>query len=750
MGRVPTWGSLCHKNGGIARTARFLRLPVVLLAVISAIAMMLTGARPAFSGPASYHIEGGGFGHGVGMSQYGARGMAARGVSYPDILARYYQGTAVQAQSQPGGIRIWLAADGSSAPGTTMTAGGDVQLYVAGNVVARATNGQTIRVTVQGGKFFIAVNNTQVAGPVGGGPDNLYVAYAPGHPLHTGPGGPILLDKTGNRYAYGALELSTAGGLRIVLVDMDMQRYLYGLGEVPSSWPQEALRAQVVAARTYAKEKIGRLGNNRGDCACSLFGTVSDQNYIGWDKESASGGNLWRAAVDDTNNQVVTYQGNAIQAFYFSSSGGYTENSENVFVQSLPYLRGVPDPDDRPDNPNFAWKRDYSRDELQRWLNRATDTAPGTLDRVEFVPPFGVSGRVIKVIDANNGGVRIVGSNGTKRVSGDRFRSVVNGGIAAEGGPPSRQLLSSLMRIGGWLAYPAAFEGGVYVGTGVLDGSGQDRIVTGAGPGGGPHVATWTPDGGVVNGGFYAYAAGFTGGVRVAGCDFFNDGGTGEILTAPGPGGGPHVRIFNRDGGPVGPGFMAYGGFTGGVYVACGDVNGDGVDEIVTGAGAGGGPHVRVFNRDGTPLGGFMAYDPNFKGGVRVAVAKLNGANQPASIVTAPGPGGGPHVRIFSGDGTPVGAGFMAYAQAFTGGVYVAGGDVTGDGTEEIVTGAGETGGAHVRILNANGGDVRPGYLAFETGNDHGARVAVGGFGARGVVAGAGQGSAPTVRVTTF
>jgi hypothetical protein len=145
-----------------------------------------------------------------------------------------------------------------------------------------------------------------------------------------------------------------------------------------------------------------------------------------------------------------------------------------------------------------------------------------------------------------------------------------------------------------------------------------------------------------------------------------------------------------------------------------------------------------------------MAYSPGFAGGVRVAVARLNGASQPASIVTGAGPGGGPHVRIFNGGGGSLGPGFMAYDPAFTGGVYVAGGDVTGDGTAEVVTGAGETGGAHVRILNANGNDVRAGYMAFETGNDHGARVAVGGFGARGIVAGAGQGSAPTVRVATF
>jgi SpoIID/LytB domain protein len=720
-----------------------LRLPIVLLAAVSAIALMLTtAAQPAISGPSSYHFSGGGFGHGVGMSQWGAHGMGDKGIAYQDILAHYYTGTAVQAQAQPGPLRIWLATDGSGSPGTTLTAGGNVQAIVAGNVVATATSGQTMRVTNEGGRFFISVAGGTKTGPFGGGPDNIYVTDT----------GATLVDKTGHRYQHGTLELSTLGGLRIILVDIDMQHYLYGIGEVPSSWSVNALRAQVVAARTYAKEKVERQGQNRADCGCGLLATVGDQNYIGYDKETAAGGANWVAAVNDTNNQVVTYQGNAIQAFYFSSSGGHTENSENGFVQALPNLKGVPDPDDAPGNANFTWQRDYTREELERWLNRANDTSPGTLDRIEFTPPRGVSGRVIKVIDSTHGGVSIYGTNGTKRVSGDRFRSVVNGGISADGGGLSRQLLSSLMNIGGWLAYPAGFTGGVFVGAGPLDGSGQDRIVTGADSGGGPHVAIYTADGSVVHSGWYAYGAGFTGGVRVAVCNLYGDGAPYEIVTAAGPGGAPHVRTFGSLGQPISPQFMAYDErFSGGVYVACGDVDGDGQDEIVTGAGAGGGPHVRVWESNGTPMGtGFFAYSPSFGGGVRVAVARLNGAGNPPSIITGAGPGGGPHVRVWTNTSLPVGTGFFAYSPAFSGGVYVAGGDVTGDGVAELVTGAGESGLDHVRVMNANGDDVKPGYLAFQSGNDHGARVAVGRFGAPGVVAGAGKGSAPMVRVATF
>jgi FG-GAP-like repeat len=112
------------------------------------------------------------------------------------------------------------------------------------------------------------------------------------------------------------------------------------------------------------------------------------------------------------------------------------------------------------------------------------------------------------------------------------------------------------------------------------------------------------------------------------------------------------------------------------VRVASCDMTGDGVPEIVTAAGPGGGPHVRVFDGETGaqlpgPWGSFFAYDPAFTGAVFVACADVNGDRVP-DIVTGPGAGGGPHVWVFSGmDGTEI-TGFFAYAAAFTGGVFVA------------------------------------------------------------------------------
>lgn len=710
-----------------------------LLARLFAAAVLIGGlalvaiAPPAMAAPSSFPIEGGGFGHGVGASQYGMLGYAQQGWAANDILTHYYTGTTVQAVSQPSEVRVWLTEDTTSPIQATLTPTGPVNIVMNGAIQTTAAAAEPIRVEVVNGKFDVYVNNASRLSQVGGGSTNIYVQYN----LN-----PIALDKTGRQYKYGQIELSAVSGssLRVVLASETMQQYLYGLGEVPSSWSAEALKAQAIAARTYALEKITRLGQNRAECGCALWTDVRDQNYIGYDKETGSGGANWVAAVNNTDQQVVTYQGAAIQAFYSSSSGGHTENSENVFVQALPYLKGVPDPYDSANGLNslHSWKRDFALADMQKWVNSSSTTSVGTLQSIEFLDPLGVSGRVIKKIDDNRGGVRITGSDGVKRMNGDTFRSVIN----AAPGSGSNPLPSSLMRLGGPSPYGPGFTGGVFVAAGRLNGADPDvdRIVTGADKGGGPHVRVLEKDGSGAGIDFMAYVPKFSGGVRVAVCRFAGDDATDSIVTAPGPGGGPHVRVFSASGAPLGGGFMAYDpSFTGGVYVGCGDIDPTNPgDEIITGAGPGGGPHVKVLDRNGNVRDQFFAYDAKFTGGVRVAGA----ANM---LVTAPGPGGGPHVRLFGLGGLDVG-GFMAYAPTFTGGVYVASGNVAGDAGPEVVTGAGEAGGPHVRIFSTNGVEVT-GFMAFQTPRDHGARVAVAHLPSPAIVAGSGTGGPSLIRV---
>jgi hypothetical protein len=194
-------------------------------------------------------------------------------------------------------------------------------------------------------------------------------------------------------------------------------------------------------------------------------------------------------------------------------------------------------------------------------------------------------------------------------------------------------------------------------------------------------------------------------------------------------------------------GFFAYaGGFQGGVWLAAGDVGGvDGKAEIITGAGEGGGAHVRVFDYTGQPLSGFFAYPDGFLGGARVAAVDLDGGKD--EIVTGAGPGGGAHVRTFRGSGDPYPIGFFAYPDGFYGGVFVAGGELDSSPNQEIVTGAGTTGAAHVRVFGSDGSPLA-GFFAYPSGFYGGVRVAVVDDSAgAGIVTGAGPSGGPHVRV---
>src|SRR5262249_13615059 len=190
-------------------------------------------------------------------------------------------------------------------------------------------------------------------------------------------------------------------------------------------------------------------------------------------------------------------------------------------------------------------------------------------------------------------------------------------------------------------------------------------------------------------------------------------------------------------------------------YVALGDVNGDGRDEIITGPGLGGGPQVNVFDASGDRLASLFAYDPSFRGGVRGAAGGVDGSGV-AGIVTRPRSGGGRNVRRFRlppGTGTPTQVGsFFAYAPSFTGGVYVAAGDVTGDGVEDIVTGPGPGGGPQVGVFTPGGTPVAS-FYAYDPSFRGGVRVAAAdltGDGVAEVVTGPGSGGGPQVRVDSL
>lgn len=183
---------------------------------------------------------------------------------------------------------------------------------------------------------------------------------------------------------------------------------------------------------------------------------------------------------------------------------------------------------------------------------------------------------------------------------------------------------------------------------------------------------------------FYPYTENFRGGVNISVGDLESDGWV-EIVTGAEVGGGAHIRVFNSDGILINPGFFAYDEvYRGGVNVTIGDLNGDGWYEIIAGAGVGGGPHVRVFNKDGKVINpGFFAYDEYFRGGVNVSAADVNGDGMD-EIITGPGSGGSPLVRVFNKDGKMLSE-FYSGDRSVTNGVEISSADLDGDNIFEII-----------------------------------------------------------------
>ncbi|HET9102296.1 MAG TPA: SpoIID/LytB domain-containing protein [Solirubrobacteraceae bacterium] len=345
------------------------------------LALSLVAASSARAAGMLY-IRGGGSGHGIGMSQYGADGYAQHGFSYTQILSHYYTGTSL-GQVAPGRtVRVLLADGGASFTGA----------LAAGSIRLKATS--TYAVSAAGARLQIT------------GPGGARLGTPVSAPLTvTGPA-PLMVPGLGHYRGSLQFRPDGRGGVETVNV-VGLDDYVRGVvaAEMPSSWPAQALQAQAVAARTYAiTAQVGAAGYD-------LYSDTRSQAYGGVAAETAP----TDAAVAATAGQVVTYAGRPVVTYFFASSGGHTESVQNVWNGATPepWLTGVPDPyDGAGGDPYHQWTQQLSLPAAQARLG---SRVRGRLVGIT-VTHHGLSPRILTAA--------VVGTAGTTTVSGADLQSV--------------------------------------------------------------------------------------------------------------------------------------------------------------------------------------------------------------------------------------------------------------------------------------------------------------------------------------
>lgn len=292
-----------------------------LIAFITALPLLAAGAasgavdQAALTKP-TFVIKGRGWGHGVGLSQYGAYGLSLKGTGYDRILTHYYPGTTL-GPAPVSRVRVLLAEGRKSVTVSSQSqfrlrdGDGDLHILAAGSY----TFGPGLSVKVQPTE-----KPKRLRGPL---------LFLPGaFPLNVG------------RPYRGQIQVDSAGGKLQVINSLGLEAYLYGVvpSEVPTHWPAEALKAQAVVARSYA------LSNRKTGAAFDLYSDTRSQVYLGMQEEEQP----TNEAVDATAGEVLLYQGQVARTYYHSTSGGRTAAIGDAWPGSkpVPYLVSVPDPQD--------------------------------------------------------------------------------------------------------------------------------------------------------------------------------------------------------------------------------------------------------------------------------------------------------------------------------------------------------------------------------------------------------------------
>src|SRR5712691_5272748 len=358
--------------GASAMRRTLLLVSVLLLGAVPASPARVADATPA--GTATFVVTGHGWGHGVGFSQYGAYGYAQKGVGYAKIILHYFAGTEL-GTAPVSRVRVLLTSGlktlniGSISDFRVRDAGGAMHTVAAGTY----TLTPALKLKVDGDQTSRALSG----------------------PLLFQPGAAPLALKHSWR---GSIQVDAPDGKLRAINFVGLEQYLYGVvpSEMPFTWHPEALKAQAVAARSYALA-------TRKTGAFDLYPDTRSQVYLGIDHEKPS----TNAAVDATAGKVVLYEGQVAKTYFFSTSGGRTASAEDVWGEPIPYLVSVPDPYDTL-SPYHDWGPfSFTGGKLARMLKM-----PGRV--VDLQPEVNPSGR-IKQLTA-------VGTKTTVSVPGTELR----------------------------------------------------------------------------------------------------------------------------------------------------------------------------------------------------------------------------------------------------------------------------------------------------------------------------------------
>jgi stage II sporulation protein D len=355
------------------------------LATCATGALLLSLYPVAAAASVSWVVHGRGFGHGVGMSAYGAYGYAKHGKGYRFILGHYYQGTSLGTLEKTRVVRVLLGIEGGDVGFSGATSGCGLKLDPKRSYEAHR-NGGSVRLRSSGGKTLANCGRT----------------------LRAAGNGTIAIAGYGTYR--GALETvpteSQAGSLNVVNA-LAVDAYVKGVipNESPPSWPLAELKAQAVASRSFAL--TAGVGGNGFD----LYADTRSQVYKGLESEYTSS----NEAAEQTRGQVLTYNGKIAETLFSACSGGHTESIQNVFGgAAIPYLQGVPDPYDYY-CPLHEWTLKFSGPEISSKLSPYLD---GRLKQVTITK----TGASPRIISAN-----LIGTAGTTSVTGTDLETALGG-----------------------------------------------------------------------------------------------------------------------------------------------------------------------------------------------------------------------------------------------------------------------------------------------------------------------------------